>query len=260
MFISSAALSDIGRVRSGNEDSFLDDREKGLFVVADGMGGCLAGEVASRMAVALFQEAIDTGVTDEHLLSGYSSRNAALLAKAVARANHGVHDASNSRDEWSGMGTTIAAVKLDGYRLTVAHAGDSRIYLVRGSSIIRLTEDHSFVQEQQTDGVDYHQSCHDSLRHILTRAVGPLPQVEAEIAEIDLMSGDRLLLCTDGLTTAITDEEIYAQVSGGTDPAAICRQLVDLANNRGGEDNITVVAVFLANDGCIQRIIRWFRR
>lgn len=261
MNIFSAALSDIGRVRSGNEDAYLADQKHGLFVVADGMGGCNAGEVASRMAVELFQQEIVSCSLEEMSSAGFSSRNAAALAQAVATANRGVHNASRSRDEWAGMGTTIAAVKLDGFRLTVAHAGDSRVYLVRGRSIIRLTEDHSFVQEQQVAGaLDCRQALHHPLKHILTRAIGPLPQVEPEIAETDLMGGDRLLLCSDGLTTVVSDEEIYAVVSNGADPAAICAELVNRANERGGADNITVVTVFLADESYLQRLIRWFRR
>lgn len=261
MKIFSAALSDIGRVRSGNEDSFLADRKHGLFVVADGMGGCNAGEVASRLAVELFQQEIDSCSEEEISFAGYASRNAASLARAVAAANRGVHDASLSRDEWAGMGTTIAAVKLDGYRLTVAHVGDSRVYLVRSPSIIRLTEDHSYVQEQQTAGIlDSSQAFHHPLKHILTRALGPLPHVEPEIAETDLIGGDRLILCSDGLTTVVSDEEISAIVSNGADAAAICAELVDLANERGGADNITVISVVLAAENYVQRLIRCFRR
>ena len=261
MIITSAALSDVGRVRTGNEDSYLVDQERGFFVVADGMGGCLAGEVASSMAVELFQEDIASGMPDANVLSGYPSRNAALLARGVSHANMGVHNASRSREEWAGMGTTIAAVLLDGYRLTVAHVGDSRVYLVRGRSLVRLTEDHSYAEDHQhEEAFDFEQGSRRSLRHILTRAVGPLPQVEAELSETDLMRGDRLLLCSDGLTTAVSDEEIHAVVSGGSDPVEICAQLVELANERGGEDNITVVSVFLSDDGYIPRFMRWVRR
>jgi serine/threonine protein phosphatase PrpC len=251
MMICSAALSDPGRVRPGNEDSCLVDEALGLFLVADGMGGCLAGEVASRMAVETVHACLAENAAD-HGVQPVS--NAARLAAAVARANHDIYAAARSRDDWQGMGTTIAAVLLKGARLTVAHAGDSRVYLARGRSVIRLTEDHSAVRGQTPE------ETYAFNRHVITRALGPLPQIDAEISEADLMAGDRLLLCSDGLTGEVSDDEILSVLTAAANPLAACQRLVALANERGGDDNITTVAIFLAAEGYLPRLWRWARR
>jgi PPM family protein phosphatase len=245
MMICSAALTDVGRVRPGNEDSWLVDEALGLFVVADGMGGCLAGEVASRMAVEVVQACLAVSAAQP-------ASNALRLAEAVERANHHIYSASRSRDDWQGMGTTIAAVLLKGTRLTVAHAGDSRVYLVRGRSVIRLTEDHSAASGEVPRGLTELKGLPCG-RHAITRALGPFPQMEAEISEADLMAGDRLLLCSDGLTGAVSDDEILSLLTAAVDPRAACQRLVALAN-------ITTVTVFIVDKGYLPRLLRWARR
>lgn len=260
MIVRSAALSNRGRVRTGNEDSHLADDILGLFLVADGMGGGLAGEVASSTAAESVREFLTQSASASVARGGQPSLNASRLAQALAYANQVVHDASRNREDWRGMGTTLAATLLEGRRLTVTHAGDSRVYLVRGQTLTRLTEDHSLVMDQVRQGlVEPEQAACSARRHVITRALGPFPRVEAETAEMDLMDGDRLLLCTDGLTDTVSDDEILALVTDAVNPVLACERLVSLANERGGQDNITAVVVFLADEGYLLRFLRRMR-
>jgi protein phosphatase len=235
MDLAIAHLSDVGRVRSSNEDSVLctskpDSPCGHLLVLADGMGGAEAGEVASRMAVETLAEVY------------LSDRNGppASLRRGMAEANARIHFAGQERAEACGMGTTCTAVAVRGDRVFVAHVGDSRAYRVRAGTMERLTDDHSVWAEHVRSGDQRFSPAITSGRNQLTRAVGIEPQVEADITETVLRPGDRLVLCSDGLWGLVTDPEILRIVAAGT-PEESCRRLVELANDRGGDDNVSVV-------------------
>jgi PPM family protein phosphatase len=235
MDLAIAHLSDVGRVRSGNEDSVLSARKPDsprghLLVVADGMGGAEAGEVASRMAVEALAEVY------------LSDKNGppANLRRGMAEANARIHFAGQERAETCGMGTTCTALAVREDRIFVAHVGDSRAYRVRAGVLERLTNDHSVWAEHVRSGDQRFSPAITSGRNQLTRALGIDPQVAADITETDLRPGDLLLLCSDGLWSLVTDPEILRIVRSGT-PEESCRRLVELANDRGGHDNVSVV-------------------
>jgi PPM family protein phosphatase len=235
MDLAIAYLSDVGRVRSSNEDTVLctgtPDAPHGyLLVVADGMGGAEAGEVASRMAVETLAEIY------------LSDKNGppASLRRGMAEANARIHFAGQERVETHGMGTTCTALAVRANRIFVTHAGDSRAYRVRAGMMERLTDDNSVWAEHVRSGDQWFSPAITSGRNQLTRALGIEPQVEANVTETDLRPGDCLVLCSDGLWSLVTDPEILRIVSSGT-PEESCRRLVELANDRGSNDNVSVV-------------------
>jgi PPM family protein phosphatase len=242
------ALSDVGRKRKGNEDAlFLNDHHK-LYVVADGMGGHAAGEVASRVAVDAIAEFVElTGGNQEITwpfgLDDSISYEGNRLKTAVRHANSRVLEATRESAEYEGMATTVAAVLVDGDVANLAHVGDSRIYVWSAGEITLLTRDHSWVNEQIENGaISPEQARSHPLRNVVTRALGGRADLVVDIQSRRMAEGDMLLLCSDGLTTMVPDDEI-ARVLGesGGDVADAVQSLVGLANERGGEDNITVV-------------------
>jgi protein phosphatase len=250
MKIAYHALSDVGRKRQGNEDSVLVNPEQNLFVVADGMGGHAAGEVASKIAVDAINEFVCLTSTDEEItwpfgLEENISYDGNRLKTAIRYANRKVLDVTKDRKEYEGMATTVAAVLLDGDTANLAHVGDSRIYLHRDSQLRQLTSDHSWVNEQIQSGViSADQARNHPLRNVVTRALGGKAELQVDLAPSKMQPGDILLLCSDGLTGMIPDGEICAvleRAQGDVEKAA--RELVDAANARGGEDNITVVLI-----------------
>ena len=246
--ITCQALSDVGRKRKGNEDAlFLNEQQK-LYVVADGMGGHAAGEVASRVAVDAIAEFVElTGGNQEITwpfgLDDSISYEGNRLKTAVRHANSRVLEATRESAEYEGMATTVAAVLVDGDVANLAHVGDSRIYVWSEGEIQLLTRDHSWVNEQIENGaISPEQARSHPLRNVVTRALGGRPDLVVDIQSRRMETGDMLLLCSDGLTTMVPDEEI-ARVLGESkgDVSDAVRMLVGLANERGGEDNITVV-------------------
>jgi len=242
------ALSDVGRKRKGNEDAlFLNEHQK-LYVVADGMGGHAAGEVASRVAVDAIAEFVElTGGNQEITwpfgLDDSISYEGNRLKTAVRHANSRVLEATRESAEYEGMATTVAAVLVDGDVANLAHVGDSRIYVWSAGEITLLTRDHSWVNEQIENGaISPEQARSHPLRNVVTRALGGRADLVVDIQSRRMAEGDMLLLCSDGLTTMVPDDEI-ARVLGesGGDAADAVQALVGLANERGGEDNITVV-------------------
>ncbi len=234
-----AARTDPGRVRPANEDSVFADPEAGVLIVADGMGGHAAGEVASDLAVRTIsgiltgpQAAGPAGVEAPH-----------VLRQAIERANAAIR--TRAAEDWSsrGMGTTVAVVFAQDSRLWLAHVGDSRIYLVRAGEIRRLTEDHSLVAQMVKAGqITAGEARTHHLRNVITRSLGFEASVEPEIQALEWVAGDYLLLCSDGLTGMLEDQEIARAVAAGhADLPAVCRDLIALANERGGTDNISVV-------------------
>jgi protein phosphatase len=252
-----AGLTDVGLKREDNEDSFFADSTLGLFVVADGMGGHLAGEVASRTAVDLviksFQNWTSTETTEEELFGHPDpslSRTGNYVLSGIRLANKVIHDMAIAHTQYHGMGTTIAVLAVMPELVISANVGDSRIYMVRNGQIERLSKDHSIVAEQVEMGImTTEEAQHSPLKHVLTRNLGSSETLDAEIYEIEPTNDDRFILCTDGLTDLVSDDEIQHMVLEQNDPEDLCRKFIDKALTRGGHDNTTIVSVFLTGFG-----------
>ena len=234
-------LTDVGRRRETNEDVFLVDENLGLYAVADGMGGHAAGEVASSLAINTLAETLrSAGWTGS---KGSEEQAKEKLADAVNEANRKICETVMSREEWRGMGTTVVALLATSDQAIIGHVGDSRAYLFRDGKFRRLTSDHSWVNEQVKLGLLSDQDAQrHPMRNIVTRALGNRLDVAAEINQEAFQRGDVFLLCSDGLNTMLSDEEMHVTLaSNSDDPEAACRALVEAANSRGGEDNTTVI-------------------
>ena len=242
MELIAAGITDTGIVRSNNEDNFLVDEKLGLLVVADGMGGHAAGEVASKLAVSI----ISGNLLDPKKFFGAYNKSYSPstnnLNSALRLANLAVFEAAEGSPHLRGMGTTVAAVLICGNRLSIAHIGDSRVYLVRSGNIEQLTDDHSVVNEQvRRDLITREEAANSATKNYLTKALGISIEMEADLSELTLLNGDILLLCTDGLSNMITDKNMLEIISFAQEPAAICNLLINQANEKGGSDNITAV-------------------
>jgi serine/threonine protein phosphatase PrpC len=246
--ISYQAVTDVGRKRKGNEDSLFVNAEQNLFVVADGMGGHAAGEVASRLAVDAINEFVCLTGDDEEITWPYGldetiSYDGNRLKTAIRYANRKVLEATKEKSEYEGMATTVAAVLVDDDSANLGHVGDSRIYLLRAGQITQLTTDHSWVNEQIVGGmISPDQARTHPLRNVVTRALGGKNDLMVDMKVHKIEPGDMLLLCSDGLTTMMPDEDIarvIGEANGDVEKAA--RALVAAANAKGGEDNITVL-------------------
>ena len=255
MTVSAFGLTDVGRKRRHNEDAYLLDAERGLFVVADGMGGHAAGEVASRITVESIQEFI-ASTEDVHESSwpfGFNSRvslEGNRLTTSVEKANEKVMRAVQNRPELKGMGTTVVAALFDAERATLVHVGDSRAYLFRRGELKRLTDDHSWVQEQVNAGIlSEDEAKSHPLKNVVTRALGGSAHVSVDLIELPIYRGDRFLLCSDGLTGMVTDDEIFQHLGSGPGLEKMVRSLIDVANERGGVDNITAIVIEVTSDG-----------
>jgi protein phosphatase len=240
-------LTDLGRKRATNEDALYFDDELGLYVVADGMGGHAAGEVASREAVDTLYGMVKRGIGDLHELvdplSPVDSRAACrLMESAVQAATYFVFSIAEIDREKSGMGTTISALLILGDYAVTAQVGDSRIYKVVDTSSEQLTEDHTLIAWQLKQGlITPQEALRSPHKNVITRAVGNREYVQVDTRCVPLLSGTRFLLCSDGLHGYIKDEDIPAIVSmGGT---AAVKRFIDIANERGGKDNITAILV-----------------
>lgn len=249
MGVAAFGLTDVGRKRRHNEDAYLLDKERGLFVVADGMGGHAAGEVASRITVESIQEYI-AATEEEHESSwpfGFNSRvslEGNRLTTAVEKANEKVMRAVQNRPELKGMGTTVVAALFDADRATLVHVGDSRAYLFRDGELRRLTDDHSWVQEQVNAGIlSEDEAKSHPLKNVVTRALGGAAHVSVDLIEVPVRPGDRFLLCSDGLTGMVSDEDLFASFRPSEDLEKTVRQLIDAANDHGGVDNVTAILV-----------------
>ena len=234
--LEAAGRTDVGQVRTTNEDAFGYCVEDGVFALCDGMGGAAAGEVASRIAV-------DTLI--ERLCAESSQENRRkVLQEAIADANERVHSRAENDITLRGMGTTLVALAIGGGHALIGHVGDSRCYLFRAGELIRKTLDHSLVDEQVRLGqLTQNEAEHSPLRNVITRAIGTQISVAADIGELDLNPGDILLLCSDGLTREVPDDRIAALLAeqGGLDE--LCARLIDAAKTAGGHDNITCILV-----------------
>jgi serine/threonine protein phosphatase PrpC len=232
-----AAASDAGRTRRRNEDAYA--VEPPLLVVADGMGGARAGEVASRIAVAAFREFHEADAMEPE----------ARLAAIVQEANRRIYERAAADVNASGMGTTITAALVEGDRVAVGHVGDSRAYLLREGTFEQLTDDHSLVADLMRSGqlTPEEAEAHPQ-RSVITRALGTDPDVDVDTFSLELKAGDVVLLCSDGLTTMLSDEDI-AELVARPSLGEAAKALVSAANRRGGEDNITVVLARVGGDG-----------
>jgi PPM family protein phosphatase len=238
--------SDTGMVREHNEDCFLIMPENGFALLADGMGGHLAGEVASAMAVDQVAQHLMNSLQPGTSRGSHAETlpDSTLLTDAIKAANRAIHDSSAHRPEQAGMGTTIVAVTFRDRRLTVAHVGDSRLYRFRNGQLSQVTEDHSMVQELLRRGLITPEEARTSAnKNLVTRALGVDPIVEVDVREQPIENGDLYLLCSDGLNDVLTDDEIAATVGATNDLETITRNLVNEVNARGGPDNVSIVLV-----------------
>ena len=245
--IESAGISDRGKKRQANEDSLFLEDSLGLYVVADGMGGHLAGEVASRMVVDTIGDYIRKrreSAEIDHPLNGDKnlSPQANRLLSGIHMSNKVVHEAACSNSSYRGMGSTIAAVYFTDCTIIAANVGDSPIYLIRDGNIKLMSVPHTVIAEQTALNPENAARLGMEFRHVLTRAMGTDESVKADLYEIQCFKDDILVISSDGLSDKASPEEIQQLVTGnGCDTA--CRRLVDLANERGGDDNITAIVL-----------------
>ena len=235
--VEQAALTDVGRQRDANEDSYVSAEP--MFAVADGMGGAQAGEVASRTAAEVFETTTPPDGTPEQ-----------QLTSLVLEANRRIYELAQSDDSRRGMGTTLTAAMLDDDGVSVGHVGDSRAYRLRGDKFEQLTHDHSLVAELERSGqLSPGAAEHHPQRSIITRALGPEPEVEVDAHTHAARAGDVYLICSDGLTSMLSDDEVEALLRGEADLHSAADALVRAANQSGGKDNITVVLFRVDDDG-----------
>jgi len=262
--IASGGLSDVGRVRTNNEDCYKIVELLHLFVLSDGMGGEVHGEIASAMAVeTVVKHCRDADSNPAAQVIGavqpHWSARTKHLATAVHLANRTIFKAAEKNPDHRGMGATLTAAWIDGAKLSIAHVGDSRAYLLRSGSLLQLTRDHSLVAEQVRRGILTVAEAEESnMQSVLLRALGAQAAIEVDAEEHILFPRDVLLLCSDGLTRLVTEPEIAGTLQAETDPARAAEKLVALANERGGQDNITVLTVRLEKDS--QGWFSWLRR
>jgi PPM family protein phosphatase len=261
--------TDTGRIREHNEDMIAFDGELGLLVLADGMGGYNAGEVASGIAVKtifnLVREALETQdltLADRH--SGMS-RPSIILRDAIQRANKIIYQTARSQPNCEGMGTTVVASLFFDNRIAIAHVGDSRLYRLRGGQMEQVTLDHSLLQELVDRGFySPEEAQRASNKNYVTRALGVEPNVEVELQEQPAQKGDVYLLCSDGLSDMIEDDDMGLTITTfGQNLNTVAQHLVQLANDNGGKDNISVLMAqvldsFPAQHGIFDRILKWF--
>jgi serine/threonine protein phosphatase PrpC len=249
MKVKAYGLTHVGRQRQHNEDSFRVEDDAKLFLVADGMGGHAAGEVASRIAVDSISEFILHSKTDDgtwpHAYDEHYRRSTNRLMAAVRLANTRVLEAMRKDARLRGMGTTVVASLVDDDIFSVAHVGDSRAYLIRDHQLSRITNDHSWVFEQVQAGMLTEAEAEKHpLRNVITRALGGALQVAPDASEIEARPGDVYLLCSDGLTGMVPEDEILKVVTDSDgDLKRACQALIEAANEHGGLDNVTAVLV-----------------
>jgi len=262
--------TDQGMVRSHNEDSVASDASRGLVVLADGMGGYNAGEVASGMATTVIvtemQRVLDQQVSFEADPQTGKSVAQKLLRDHITKANTSIYQASQSQPQYSGMGTTLVVALFHDNKMTVAHIGDSRLYRMRGEELKQITKDHSLLQEQIDSGlITPEQAKLSANKNLVTRALGIDPAVEPEIHDYDTIPGDIYLLCSDGLCDMVSDEDIRMALQMlGANLKLCAQQLVQMANDNGGRDNVSVILIRVVRDyaapsGILTKVFGWLK-
>ena len=265
-----AKATHTGMVRSHNEDSITTDAEIGLAVLADGMGGYNAGEVASGIATALISSETREAMIRQspHQVDSNTGAPLAttLLRDIIAKANTSIFQSANSQPQYAGMGTTLVVALFCNNQLTVAHIGDSRCYRQRAGKLEQVTRDHSLLQEQIDSGLLTKEAARRSQnKNLVTRALGIEPAVEAEIHTYPAQEGDIYLICSDGLNDMVEDENIEMTLAAfGANLQLAAEQLVQMANDNGGRDNVSVVLIkvkkdFPADDGLFAKFFSWFK-
>ena len=265
-----AEITDVGMVRDHNEDAIGSNADVGLLVLADGMGGYNAGEVASGIAVQTITElAIEgAGREERNDIDPHSGmmRQTIVLRDAIARANKIIYQTAQSQSHCEGMGTTLVAAMFYDNKISVAHVGDSRCYRLRSGVFEQLTMDHSLLQELVDRGFYSEEEAQRSTnRNYVTRALGVEPTVEVEVQEFDVLPGDVYLLCSDGLPDMVEDEDIHLTIKTfNASLDVVGQQLVQLTNDHGGRDNVSIMLAevtdsFAAKRGFMERISNIFR-
>ncbi len=265
-----AELTNTGMVREHNEDAIGSNGDMGLMVLADGMGGYNAGEVASGIAVQTITDLAAEGANREERndIDPHTGlmRQTIVLRDAIARANKIIFQTAQSQTHCEGMGTTLVAAMFYDNRVSIAHVGDSRAYRLRGGDFEQLTMDHSLLQELVDRGFYSEEEAQRSTnRNYVTRALGVEPSVEVEVQEFEVLPDDVYLLCSDGLPDMVEDEDIHLTISTfNASLDVVGQQLIDLANNQGGRDNVSVMLAqvlesFAARKPLLAKIAGWFR-
>lgn len=263
-----AMESHSGMVRPHNEDSVHADPASGVVILADGMGGYNAGEVASGMATTLLGSMLEEAFVEQPAYTDVGGRCHAAIAleREIAITNQSIYNAAQSQPQYAGMGTTLVAAVFHDDVVTVAHIGDSRMYRFRNGVLSQVTKDHSLLQEQIDSGmITQEQARHSQNRNLVTRALGVDPSVETEIHDYAVEPGDIYLLCSDGLNDMVEDDEIGMTLEAlGVNLKLCAMQLIQMANDNGGRDNVSVILVriktkFPAPRGFWQRFLAWFR-
>lgn len=261
--IHASGKSDVGLVRTNNEDCIGFDLRSGIFVLSDGMGGQAAGEVASKIAVdtvmGYFRRRDDQDRQDEIVgreFAGVSGR-ANALANAIQLANQAIHATAASDPSKAGMGATIVALCIEESFFSIAHVGDSRIYLIRTGAIQRLTSDHSFVTEQVRRGlISQEEADRSTMHNVIVRALGSDETVEPDLADHELTAGDLLLLCCDGLTQRLTDSSLLELANRTASLDQVCEDLIQAAKEAGSDDNISCILVRAAERSWLEKLFR----
>jgi serine/threonine protein phosphatase PrpC len=262
-------MTDTGKVREHNEDTIAADADIGLLVLADGMGGYNAGEVASGIAVKTVLNLIREQVEREDLTiqdkETGMSRPSIILRDAIHRANKIIYQTARSQPQCEGMGTTIVAALFFDNKVSIAHVGDSRLYRLRSDRFEQVTMDHSLLQELVDRGFySAEEAQRAANKNYVTRALGVEPNVEVELQEAAVQKGDVYVLCSDGLSDMVEDDDIHLTISTfGANLDTVAKQLIQLANDNGGRDNVSAVMAqvldaFPANKGVMDKIFRWF--
>ena len=262
-------LTDTGKVREHNEDSISGDADIGLLVLADGMGGYNAGEVASSLAVKTIVNQVREHLERENLRSVDAesglARTSIILRDAIHRANKIIYQTAHTQAQCEGMGTTVVAALFFDNKVTIAHVGDSRLYRAQGGKFERITMDHSLLQELVDRGLySAEEAQRAANKNYVTRALGVEPSVEVEIREIPVQKGEIYMLCSDGLSDMIEDDDIHLTINTfSANLDTVAKQLIQLANDNGGRDNISVlmahvVDAFPANTRVLDKIRKWF--
>jgi serine/threonine protein phosphatase PrpC len=242
-----AARTDVGMIRSGNEDHFsvISSGEHGLFIVADGMGGHAAGEVASEMAVQTVERELANVRDLDNRASGDRVKD------ALKKANRTIHDRTITEVDKQGMGTTASVLLMSGQRYLIGQVGDSRVYMLRDGALQQITKDHSYVQEQVDAGfLTPEQARYHPYSNVITRCVGASPDVEPDLYQGEVRVGDLFLVASDGLTGMVDDRRLQMLLMSRAEPERKVHSLISEANGRGGLDNITAIIVqVVADDG-----------